>query len=211
MPCVPDPPCPAAVATLDESQVELDPLRPFAAWFLEALSAHAADAHTMTVATTMPEARPAAPLVLRQGDDTRGDAVSPNDERRKGDELVANPAAARLLLAGTTAADPRRRRRQGALGRRIGRRRLHAPTSSRVGAGAWRQSTIVGRRTDLDRRDAQVRVQDGGGRRRSQPSGPGSGSRPTRSRSGWSGPPACATPAAREPGGWSAGHHTTAP
>ncbi len=80
--------------TLDERDLDPDPIRQFDRWFAEALAADVAEANAMTLATASPEGRPSARIVLLRGCDARGFSFFTNHDSRKGRELDANPHAA---------------------------------------------------------------------------------------------------------------------
>ena len=80
--------------TLDERDLDPDPIRQFDRWLAEAMAAEVAEANAMTLATASPEGRPSARIVLLRGCDARGFAFFTNHDSRKGRELDANPRAA---------------------------------------------------------------------------------------------------------------------
>ena len=82
---------------VDLRDLDPDPIRAFAAWFAEAVSAGFAQPEAMALATSTPDGRPSARLVLLKGHDARGFTFFTNRESRKGDELAANPRAALVL------------------------------------------------------------------------------------------------------------------
>jgi pyridoxamine 5'-phosphate oxidase len=85
-------------ATLDERDVDADPLRQFARWFGEAVAAAVPEPNAMTLATADAAARPAARIVLMKAVDDRGLTFYTNLESRKGRELAAAPRAALLFF-----------------------------------------------------------------------------------------------------------------
>jgi pyridoxamine 5'-phosphate oxidase len=74
-----------------------DPFEQFRLWFAEAGQAEPNDANAMTVATTTPDGRPSARMVLLKEWDERGFVFYTNTQSRKGEELNANPHAALLF------------------------------------------------------------------------------------------------------------------
>jgi pyridoxamine 5'-phosphate oxidase len=80
--------------SLDEAEVEADPIRQFHVWFEEAAHAGVPEPGAMTLATATPEGRPSARIVLLRAYDERGFAFFTNYESRKGRELNSNPHAA---------------------------------------------------------------------------------------------------------------------
>jgi pyridoxamine 5'-phosphate oxidase len=71
-----------------------DPYALFADWMAEAARSEPNDPNAMCLATTTPEGRPSARMVLLKGHDARGFVFYTNLESRKGGELAANPFAA---------------------------------------------------------------------------------------------------------------------
>jgi pyridoxamine 5'-phosphate oxidase len=84
--------------TLDESQVDRDPLRQFEGWMQEALRAELPEPTAMHLATVGADGRPSGRIVLLKGVDADGFVFYTNYESRKGRELAANPAAALTFL-----------------------------------------------------------------------------------------------------------------
>jgi pyridoxamine 5'-phosphate oxidase len=73
---------------------EVDPFAQFEAWMAEAARTEPNDPNAVCLATTTPEGRPSARMVLLKGVDARGFVFYTNLESRKGGELAANPEAA---------------------------------------------------------------------------------------------------------------------
>lgn len=71
-----------------------DPYALFAEWMAEAARSEPNDPNAMCLATSTPEGRPSARMVLLKGHDPRGFVFYTNLESRKGGELAANPFAA---------------------------------------------------------------------------------------------------------------------
>jgi pyridoxamine 5'-phosphate oxidase len=89
-----------ARAGLRESDADRDPIEQFRRWFDEALAADLHEPNAMTLATSTPDGRPSARIVLLKGFDERGFVFYTNYEGRKGEELAANPRAALVLYWG---------------------------------------------------------------------------------------------------------------
>lgn len=79
---------------LDETDVDRDPIRQFAAWYDAAVAAGVPEAEAMTLSTATPSGQPSARIVLLRGFDDRGFCFFTNYQSRKGRELAANPHAA---------------------------------------------------------------------------------------------------------------------
>ena len=134
-----------------------DPIRLFESWLAEAGRTEPNDPNAMTCATTTPNGRPSARIVLLKGVDPRGFVFYTNKQGRKGTELAANPFAALLFHWKT-------------LGRQV---RVEGPVEdvtdaeadayfasrarvSRLGAWASEQSRPLGSRAELERRVAEL-------------------------------------------------------
>ena len=78
-------------------EAENDPLDWFDRWIADAVASEPSDPNAMTLATTTPDGRPSARIVLLKGHDARGFVFYTNTESRKGEELAANPRAALLF------------------------------------------------------------------------------------------------------------------
>jgi pyridoxamine 5'-phosphate oxidase len=87
-----------ALKTLDERQVDRDPMKQFGVWMVEAIHAQAPEPTAMTLATADGNGRPSARIVLLKGMDPKGFVFYTNYESRKGREMAANPVAALVFL-----------------------------------------------------------------------------------------------------------------
>lgn len=81
-----------------EASLAATPLEQFTLWFNEAVQAQVPEPNAMTLATTTPEGRPAARIVLLKGFDERGFVFFTNYASRKGRELAATPFASLLFF-----------------------------------------------------------------------------------------------------------------
>jgi|SRR5262245_14202677 len=84
-------------ATLDEADVDRDPVAQFAKWFDEALKSQLREPTAMGLATVGPDGRPSARMVLLKAFDARGFVFYTNYASRKGRELELNPHASLLF------------------------------------------------------------------------------------------------------------------
>jgi pyridoxamine 5'-phosphate oxidase len=84
-------------ASLDERDVERDPIAQFGKWFGEALKSELREPTAMALATVGADGRPSARMVLLKGFDARGFVFYTNYESRKGRELAGNAQAALLF------------------------------------------------------------------------------------------------------------------
>ena len=81
---------------MDLDELDPDPLRQFERWFADAAAAVEVP-EAAALATSTPDGRPSARMVLLKGTDERGFAFFTNYESRKGRELTDNPRAALLF------------------------------------------------------------------------------------------------------------------
>ncbi len=138
-------------ATLDESQVDADPIVQFTKWFDEAVKAEALEPNAMCLATATPDAYPSARIVLLKGVDARGFVFFTDYRSRKGRELADNPAASLCFFWGEL---ERQVRVAGAV-QRVSRAESAAyfhsrPVTSQIGAWTSHQSSVLGSRAALE-------------------------------------------------------------
>ena len=81
-------------AELSEDASHADPLRQFAQWLQEAITAEVPEPNAMTLATVGSDLRPSTRVVLIKGFDADGIVWYTNYASRKGQELAGNPYAA---------------------------------------------------------------------------------------------------------------------
>jgi pyridoxamine 5'-phosphate oxidase len=74
-----------------------DPFEKFQDWMAEATRSEPNDPNAMTLASSTPDGRPSARIVLLKGADSRGFVFFTNKESRKGRELAANGRVALLF------------------------------------------------------------------------------------------------------------------
>jgi len=131
---------------------EIEPFTPFRRWLDEAWKGEP-NAHSMTLATTTPDGRPSARVVLLKGLDARGFVFYTNLDSRKSVELSANPHAALCFLWKSL---NRQVRVEGPV-ERGGDEEADAyfatrPRDSQIGAWASDQSRPLASRAELERR-----------------------------------------------------------
>ena len=152
-----------ATRALDEAQADANPIRQFAAWFDQAVSAQLLDVNAMTLATVSAAGDPAARIVLLKGFDDSGFAFFTNYDSAKGQHLAAHPRACLLLFWGEL---ERQVRITGAITRVSAAESetyFHSrPFESQIGAWASAQSTTVADRAVLERRYAELAAQYAG-------------------------------------------------
>ena len=82
-----------ALKTLEERDVNRDPMKQFGVWMVEAIHAQVPEPSAMTLATVGANGRPTTRIVLLKGVDPRGFVFFTNYDSRKGRDLAANPVA----------------------------------------------------------------------------------------------------------------------
>ena len=153
-----------ARSTLDESQVDPDPVRQFERWFADALAADVLEPNAMTLATASSDGVPSARIVLLKGVDARGFVFFTDYRSRKSAELAENPLAALAFLWKEI---ERQVRITGAV-TRTSQAESEAyfrsrPVGSRIGAWTSHQSAVIANRGVLEDtlRVVQERFADG--------------------------------------------------
>jgi pyridoxamine 5'-phosphate oxidase len=141
---------------LQESDVDLDPIAQFAAWFEDARAVGIRLPEAMVLATASTDGAPSARFVLLNRFDERGFIFFGNYESRKGRELAENPRAALVFHW-----DPlgRQVRIEGPVERLSAEESdsyfATRPRGARLSALAARQSEVVESREALETRVAE--------------------------------------------------------
>jgi pyridoxamine 5'-phosphate oxidase len=150
--------------SLQEADLDADPIRQFEKWFEEASNSDVAEPNAMSLATATPEGRPSVRIVLLRGVDRRGFAFFTNYNSRKGRELDANPQAALVFFWQSL---ERQVRIEGQVERvdieESDRYFQSRPLASRLGAWASPQSDVIPGRAVLEERclELEARFADG--------------------------------------------------
>ena len=87
-----------ALKTLEERDVDRDPLKQFGVWMVEAIHSRVPEPTAMHLATVGADGRPSGRIVLLKGLDANGFVFYTNYGSRKGRDLGANPVAALTFL-----------------------------------------------------------------------------------------------------------------
>lgn len=132
--------------SLDEADVDRDPIAQFGQWFDEALKSELREPTAMAVSTVGADGRPSSRMVLLKGCDARGFVFFTNYASRKGRELAANPHASLLFF---WAELERQVRIDGVIGKTPAAESdeyyATRPLGARIGAWASPQSTPLGK------------------------------------------------------------------
>ncbi len=152
-----------ASRALGEDQAEAEPIRQFATWFEEAVSAQILDVNAMTLATTTPDGDPDARIVLLKGFDDDGFVFFTNYESAKGRELAARPRACLLFFWVELERQVRITGSVTTVSKAESEAYFHSrPVESQIGAWASAQSTTVAGRAVLETRYAELTAQYAG-------------------------------------------------
>jgi pyridoxamine 5'-phosphate oxidase len=142
---------------------EKDPIAVLRAWLDEA-RAVVDEPHAMTLATSTPDGRPSARVLLLRGIDERGLTFFTNRTSRKGEEIRANPRAAAVLHWWELGRQVRVEGRVEELSDEESTAYwLTRPRASRVAAWASPQSQPLADRTELDASVAEIEERFAGG------------------------------------------------
>jgi len=145
-----------SIGSLDEADVDRDPIRQFDKWFAQALEAQLPEPNTMTLATVDSRGRPSARIVLIKGVDERGFTFFTNYDSRKGCELAENPYASLLFYWIEL-------ERQVRIEGKVAKTSVEEsdayfasrPAGSRIGAWASEQSKVIESRAVLEARERE--------------------------------------------------------
>jgi pyridoxamine 5'-phosphate oxidase len=151
-----------ALKTLEEKDVDRDPLKQFGVWMVEAIHARVPEPTAMSLSTVGADGRPSGRIVLLKGLDPSGFVFYTNYQSRKGRDLAAHPMAALTFLW-------KELERQVRIEGRV--ERVSAddsdayyatrPLGSRIGAWASPQSAPIANRAWLETRWADLTRQHG--------------------------------------------------
>lgn len=153
-----------ALSSLNEGDVDPDPIHQFERWFADAVSADVLEPNAMTLATASRDGVPSARIVLLKGVDARGFVFFTDYRSRKSAELTENPLAALVFLWKEI---ERQVRISGSVSR-VSEAESDAyfrtrPAGSRLGAWASHQSAAIASRAELEARlrEVSLRFPDG--------------------------------------------------
>ena len=148
------------VNTLNESDVDPNPLKQFEAWYGEALASGVPEADAMTLATATTDGAPDARIVLLKSFDGRGFVFFTNYQSRKAEELAANGRACLLFYWLPL---KRQVRIEGTVEKVSAAESddyFHTrPWGSKLGAWASDQSRVITSRENLEKRFAEFELE----------------------------------------------------
>ncbi|MEO1432992.1 MAG: pyridoxamine 5'-phosphate oxidase [Cyanobacteria bacterium J06633_8] len=136
---------------LSETEVDSNPFIQFKEWFDVALSADILEPNAMTVATTTPEGKPSARMVLLKDFDERGFVFYTNYNSQKAQELAENPQAALVFWWPQLQRQVRISGRVEKVSEMESDKYFYSrPLKSRLGAWASNQSEVIENREILE-------------------------------------------------------------
>ena len=136
---------------LSETEIDSNPFAQFKEWFDRALSADILEPNAMMVATTTPEGKPSARMVLLKDFDARGFVFYTNYNSHKAQELAENPQAALVFWWAELQRQIRISGRvEKVLDSESDKYFYSRPFSSRLGAWASNQSEVIENREVLE-------------------------------------------------------------
>src|ERR1700744_1675979 len=152
----------SSLGSLDEADLDRDPIRQFEKWFAQAIKAQLPEPNAMTLATVDSRGHPSARIVLIKGVDPRGFVFFTNYESRKGREIAKNPRASLLFhwveLERQVRIEGRVEMTSAAESDAYYASR---PLESRIGAWASAQSQEIESRAALEAREREIIAQYG--------------------------------------------------
>ena len=136
---------------LSETEIDSNPFAQFKEWFDRALSADILEPNAMMVATTTPEGKPSARMVLLKDFDARGFVFYTNYNSHKAQELAENPQAALVFWWAELQRQVRICGRVEKVSDEESDKYFYTrPLSSRLGAWASNQSGVIENREVLE-------------------------------------------------------------
>ncbi|WP_429497350.1 pyridoxamine 5'-phosphate oxidase [Robbsia andropogonis] len=151
-----------AYGSLSESDVDHDPIRQFSIWFDQALDAKLPEPNAMTLATVSSDGRPSARIVLVKGVDERSFTFFTNYQSRKGQELAGQPFASLLFHWVELERQVRIEGRVEQVSDAESDVYFHSrPSSSRIGAWASEQSSVIASRDVIVARENAFKAEYG--------------------------------------------------
>ncbi|MGB3757319.1 MAG: pyridoxamine 5'-phosphate oxidase [Rivularia sp. (in: cyanobacteria)] len=136
---------------LSETEIDSNPFAQFKEWFDRALSADILEPNAMMVATTTPEGKPSARMVLLKDFDARGFVFYTNYNSDKAQELAENPQAALVFWWAELQRQIRISGRVEKVSDQESDKYFYSrPLNSRLGAWASNQSEVIKSREVLE-------------------------------------------------------------
>jgi pyridoxamine 5'-phosphate oxidase len=145
---------------LNVLEVNPNPFIQFKKWFDQALTAQLPEPNAMTVATSTPEGKPSARMVLLKDFDERGFVFYTNYNSQKGQELAENPQASLVFWWAELERQVRIWGRVEKVSENESDEYFYSrPFNSRLGAWASNQSEVIESREVLEKRLQELEAQ----------------------------------------------------
>ncbi|PHJ64560.1 pyridoxine 5'-phosphate oxidase [Nostoc linckia z18] len=145
---------------LSELEIDLNPFIQFRKWFDQAVSAQLPEPNAMTIATSTPDGKPSARMVLLKDFDERGFTFFTNYNSHKAQELAENPQAALVFWWAELERQVRICGYVEKVSEAESDQYFHTrPANSRLGAWVSNQSEVIESREVLERRMEEFKNQ----------------------------------------------------
>ncbi len=145
---------------LSEADAAPNPFKQFQIWFEQALAAQLPEPNAMTLATTTPDGKPSARMVLLKNFDQRGFVFYTNYKSHKGQELADNPQAALVFWWAELERQVRIEGRVEKVSDHESDEYFHSrPLNSRLGAWVSEQSQVIKSREVLELRLQELKTE----------------------------------------------------
>nr|WP_294945326.1 pyridoxamine 5'-phosphate oxidase [uncultured Mucilaginibacter sp.] len=149
-----------AAASLNETDVDANPMRQFDKWFNEAINYKVHEPNAMTLATATTDGRPSARIVLLKGFSDDGFKFYTNYLSRKGKEISKNPLGALTFFWGDMERQIRVEGTIEKLDRDYSDKYFHSrPKASQLGAVVSPQSQEISGREILEQKMAELEAE----------------------------------------------------
>ncbi|RWY50930.1 pyridoxamine 5'-phosphate oxidase [Mucilaginibacter gilvus] len=147
-------------ASLNETDVDANPMRQFDKWFNEAINYKVHEPNAMTLATATHDGRPSARIVLLKGFSDDGFKFYTNYLSRKGKEIAKNPLGALIFHWGDMERQIRVEGTIEKLDRDYSEKYFHSrPKKSQLGAVVSPQSQEISGRELLEQKMAELEAE----------------------------------------------------
>ena len=144
---------------LDEKEIDPDPIKQFQIWLNDAFDAKIPLAEAMTLATSTPDGKPAARMVLLKQVDQDGFVFFTNYRSAKARQLDANPYAALVFYWNQFERQVRVEGRVARVPAQESRDYFQTrPRESQIGAWASDQSEVISGRDVLEQRARELEI-----------------------------------------------------
>jgi pyridoxamine 5'-phosphate oxidase len=149
-----------SAASLNETDVDANPMRQFDKWFNEAINYKIHEPNAMTLATSTTDGRPSARIVLLKGFSDDGFKFYTNYLSRKGKEIAKNPLGALIFHWGDMERQVRVEGTIEKLDKNYSEKYFQSrPKASQLGAVVSPQSQEINGREQLEQKMAELEAE----------------------------------------------------